>query len=491
MTGIEKSVLERPPSLFIGGEWQAPRSGQAIDVIDPATGSRVAEVAAAGKDDIDAAVKAASGAMRAAAHGNGWTPAARQDALLSLARAIDDHAEELAQLEMIDAGKPISNVRRLDVPQSAAGLRYFAGWATKLAGETMDLSVPGDWHACTVREPVGVVGQIIPWNYPLMGAAMKIGPALAAGCAVVLKPAEQTSLSALRLADLIRDCGFPPGMVNIVPGLGTEAGAALVSHPDVAKISFTGSTATGRRILRDASDRLKRVTVELGGKSPVVVMPDADLDAAAQAIAMGIFFNSGQTCSAGSRLLVHASVADKLVEKVAQIAKGMPLGQPADPATLLGPVISEVQQNRIFSYIERARADGGRCVSGGERPSGPGFFVPPTVLTDMRSDMEAVREEIFGPVLTVMPFETTDLDEIAALANDNEYGLAAYVWTANISHAFGLVKRLRAGTVRVNTAGGNDFVLPTGGMKQSGNGRENGRAGVEAYTELKAVTVAL
>lgn len=487
--GVQWMADRRASSIFVGGEWQDCASGTTIDVINPATGASIGAIAAGGRVDVDRAVTAATNALHDARLR--WAPAARQDALLALARAIEAHGEEFAQLEMHDTGKPISNVRRVDVPQSAAGLRYFAGWATKLAGETMDLSVPGNWHACTLREPVGVVGQIIPWNYPLMGAAMKIGPALAAGCAVVLKPAELTSLSALRLADLLNECGVPPGMVNIVPGRGGEAGAALVDHPGVAKIAFTGSTMTGRQILRAASDQMKRVTVELGGKSPVIVLPDADLDAAAQSIAMGIFFNSGQTCSAGSRLLVHASVADRLVERIAKITSRMATGDPADPATLLGPVISDVQRDRIMGFVERATASGGRCYTGGVRPEGPGFFVPPTIITDVRADMEIVREEVFGPVLAVLPFETTDLDEIAGLANDNDYGLSAYIWTRNISHALGLVKRIRSGTVRVNTSGGNDFAMPAGGVRLSGNGRENGRMGVEAYTEVKAVTIAL
>ncbi|MBN8817454.1 MAG: aldehyde dehydrogenase family protein [Sphingomonas sp.] len=490
VTGSDARRIPGEGRLFIGGEWRSAQAGGVIDVVDPALGERVGQVAAASSADIDAAVAAATAALASATNGN-WSPEKRQNALLALASAIDANAGELAQLEMLDAGKPISNVNMVDVPQSAAGLRYFAGWATKLEGQTMALSVPGDWHACTLREPVGVVGQIIPWNYPLMGAAMKIGPAIAAGCAVILKPAENTNLSALRLAELIQTCGFPPGMVNILPGLGTEAGTALVKHPDIAKIAFTGSTATGKAILRDAADLLKRVTVELGGKSPVIVMPDADIESAARGIAMGIFFNSGQTCSAGSRLLVHASVAGPLMARVAEIARAMSLGDPANPKTQLGPVISDVQRDRILGYVDRAVADGARCLVGSERHHGAGFYIHPTILDDVQARMEVMREEVFGPVLAAMRFETTDLDEIAALANDNDYGLSAYVWTSSITSALGLVKRLKSGTVRVNTASGNDFAMPAGGVKQSGNGRENGRAGVEAYTELKSVTIAL
>lgn len=478
-------------SVFVDGEWQKCSHDRTIEVTDPANGEVIAQLAAGGKEEVANAVAAARDAMRRVAEDGSWSPARRQDALLALSRAIEGNAEELAQIEMRDTGKPIGNVLRLDVPQSAAGLRYFAGWATKLAGETMDLSVPGDWHACTLREPVGVVGQIIPWNYPLMGAAMKIGPALAAGCAVVLKPAEQTSLSVLRLAEMFAECGIPPGMINIVTGHGAEAGAALVAHPDVAKIAFTGSTATGRTILRDASMQMKRVTVELGGKSPVVVMPDADLDAAAQAIAMGIFFNSGQTCSAGSRLLVHASVAQAITDRVVALAGEMRLGNPADPATRLGPVVSQMQMERVLGFVDRAIAGGARCLAGGRREGQQGCYVQPTILDKLTPDMEIVREEVFGPVLAVQTFETLDLDEIADLANDGEYGLAAYVWTRDIGKAFGLTRRIKTGTVRVNTAGGNDFCLPAGGVKQSGNGRENGRMGVEAYTEIKAVTIAL
>ena len=479
------TISRDAPRLYVGGEWRTPRSNDAIDVIDPATGERIGEIAAAGSSDIDDAVQAAGQAMRAR-----WAPTDRQTALLALADAIDANAEEFAAIEMRDAGKPITAARRVDVPVASAALRYFAGWAPRIAGETAELSLPGDWHACTLREPVGIVGQIIPWNYPLMGAAMKIGPAIAAGCATVLKPAELTSLSALRLAELLEGCGFPPGRVNIVPGHGPVAGAALVAHHDVAKIAFTGSTAIGRTIVREGAATMKRVTVELGGKSPVIVLPDADLDAAARATAMNIFLNAGQTCSAGSRLLVHASVADALVSRIVELARGMRIGSPTDPATMLGPLISARQRERVLGYVERALADGATAVTGGGAVDGPGFFVAPTVLAGVEAGMAAVEEEIFGPVLCVLPFDTLDLDAIAALANATPYGLAAYVWTTNLGAAHGLVRRLRAGTVKVNAPGGSDFAMPAGGVKQSGFGRENGRVGVEAYTEIKSVTLA-
>jgi len=474
---------------FVAGEWVASRSTQSIPVENPATGEIIAEIAAGGAEDVAMAVAAAGEAIarRGAARFN---PVQRQEALFALARAIEAEAEDFAAIETLDAGKPISNTRRIDVPAAAAILRYFGGWATKLSGETMELSQPGEGLGFTLREPVGVVGQIIPWNYPLMGAAFKIGPAIAAGCAVVLKPAEQSSLSALKLAELTAQCGFPPGYVNLVTGLGNAAGAALVEHPDVAKISFTGSTATGREIAARCAHMMKRVTVELGGKSPVIVMGDANLDLAARNIAMNIFLNSGQTCSAGSRLLVDARIADELVDKVAQIANAMVLGRTDDEATQLGPVISQAQRERITAYVDGAIAEGARASRSGRQLPAQGHYVEPTVLSNVQPGMRAVDEEIFGPVLCAMPFETGDLDEIAALANDSAYGLAGYVFTSNLDAAHGLVARLKAGTVRVNTMSGADLSMPAGGFKQSGFGRENGRAGVEAYTELKSVTMA-
>jgi len=470
---------------FIAGQWAAPEGAGRIAVENPCTEEHFGEVAAGSAADIDRAVAAASDAMA-----RRWMPSQRQDALLALARAVEAHAEELALIETLDAGKPIANASRIDIPASAAILRYFAGWATKLTGETMELSQPGSWSGFTLREPVGVVGQIIPWNYPLMGAAFKIGPAIAAGCAVVLKPAEQSSLSALRLAELSVECGFPPGFLNVVTGTGPEAGGALVAHPGVAKISFTGSTATGREIAATCARAMKRVTVELGGKSPVIVMPDADIDAAARAIAMNIFLNTGQTCSAGSRLFVHASVEQALVTRIAEIGAAMRIGDTMDPQMQLGPAISARQRERIIAYVEGATTQRARALRAGRTLPARGHFVEPTVLCGVNAGMAAVDEEIFGPVLCAIPFETTDLDAIAALANDTRYGLAAYAWTGSLSAAHGLVARLRAGTVRINSGGGGDLSMPAGGIKQSGFGRENGRAGVEAYTELKAVTMA-
>lgn len=479
-----RSAFERT-AHFIGGEWSSSTGETHIDVEDPATGAVIGTIAAGTSVDVDAAVRAAQSAMA----GPKWSPTQRQDALLALANTILANADELAELERLDAGKPITNAARVDVPAAAAILRYFAGWATKLTGETVELSQPGAARGYTLREPVGVVGQIIPWNYPLMGAAFKIGPALAAGCAVVLKPAEQTSLSALRLAELSRDCGIPAGFLNVVTGYGADVGAALVAHPFVQKISFTGSTQTGQLIAADCARSMKRVTVELGGKSPVLVMPDADLESAARAIGMSIFFNTGQTCSAGSRLLVHSSVADDLLQRIAAYAVSLKMGPTLDPATQLGPTISGVQRARVEGYIESALRDGAKPYCGGSRHDGPGHYVAPTVFCGLQSGMAAVDEEIFGPVLCAMTFDTLDLDEIAALANDTRYGLAAYAFTQNLSWANGLTDRLRAGTVRINACGGSDISLPSGGMKDSGFGRENGRAGVESYTELKTVTV--
>jgi phenylacetaldehyde dehydrogenase len=394
-------------------------------------------------------------------------------------------------LETLNTGKPLKMARAFDIGMAAECLRYNAGWATKLSGETRNVSLPGDWHAYTLREPVGVVGLIVPWNVPLAMAVSKISPALAAGCTVVLKPAELTPLTALRLGELVQTIGFPPGVVNIVTGLGHEAGQAIVDHPGVDKISFTGSTVVGKSLLASAAGNLKRVALELGGKSPVFIFSDADLDRAMDAAARGIFGNTGQVCAAGSRLFVHRSVADRVIEGIVQRARALRVAPGLSPDCDIGPVISARQRERVMGYINSGRAEGAEVVAGGEAVQGEGFFVQPTVLVNTRADMKVVREEIFGPVLSTQLFDDDSLEQLAARGNDTEYGLSASIWTRDLRTAHQMVRRLKAGNVRVNAAAALDFAMPFGGYKQSGWGRENGREGVEAYTELKSVAVDL
>ncbi len=376
------------------------------------------------------------------------------------------------------------------VPFAAEGLRYNAGWAGKVGGDTLTLAAPNH-HAYTLREPVGVVGAIVPWNGPLILTVMKIAPALAAGCTVVLKPAELTPMTAIRIGQLIQEVGFPAGVVNIVTGYGPAAGQALVDHPDVDKISFTGSTRVGKSILAAAGGNLKRVALELGGKSPVLVFPDADLDRAAEGAAMGVFGNTGQVCVAGSRLFVHKKVFDRVVEAVAKRAAALKVGAGIDPTTEIGPLVSEKQRQRVTGYIDSGTRDGGEIVVGGKAMKGPGFFVEPTVFVNTTPAMTINREEIFGPVVCAMPFGDDDLDQIAAAANDTEYGLSSYIWTKDVSLVHKLARKLKAGTVRVNGGSVLDHNMPFGGYKQSGWGREMGRAGIEAYTEVKSVSIAL
>jgi phenylacetaldehyde dehydrogenase len=404
-----------------------------------------------------------------------------------------EHADELAQLESLDNGKPVAVARAADVPLAADLFHYMAGWATKIEGNTINISVPympgANFHSYTLREPLGVVGQIIPWNFPLLMAAWKLGPALTTGNCVVLKPAEQTPLTALRLAELIAEAGVPNGVVNVVPGFGETAGAALASHPDVDKVAFTGSTEVGKLIVQAAgASNLKKLTLELGGKSPNIVFDDADASAV-EGAANAIFFNHGQCCVAGSRLFVQQDRFDEVVDGVAEIAKSIKLGSGLESDTQMGPLVSDEQLRRVTGFLESGQSDGATYLTGGSRFGDSGYFVEPTVITNTRPDMKIVREEIFGPVVVAAPFQS--IDEIAAQANDSEYGLGAGIWTKDISKAHALAKKLRAGTVWINCYNVFDASLPFGGYKQSGWGREMGHEVLEAYTEVKAVTTQL
>ncbi len=477
--------------LLIDGEWREAQSGKRFDVFDPATGAVTARVAEADRADVDLAVRAA----RPALERGPWSrmkPAERTALLLKLADLMEAHAQEFAEIEAIDNGKPVSVAAAADVPGSIAMFRYMAGWATKLTGTTIPLSAPGQYHAYTVREPVGVVAQIIPWNFPLLMAAWKLAPALAAGCTVILKPAEQTPLSAIRLGQLVQEAGFPLGAVNILAGFGETAGAALAEHPDVDKIAFTGSTEVGKLIVRAASaSNLKKVSLELGGKSPVIVFDDADLERTIPGVASGIFFNHGQTCCAGSRLYVHERMFDQVVEGIGVEARKIRLGHGLDPKTEMGPLVSQEQFDRVTGYIATGRSEGARVATGGERHGTTGFFVEPTILADTTPDMKVVREEIFGPVLCAERFNDDDIEKLAAIANRSDFGLAASVWTRNVSLAHKMASRIKAGTIWVNCHNIFDAALPFGGYKQSGWGREMGEFVFANYTETKAITIAL
>jgi phenylacetaldehyde dehydrogenase len=482
------TILNRPLRLLIDGEWVEGR-GQPLTLLNPSTGGELITSASADESDVDRAVAAA----RKAFDNGPWSkmaPGERALLIYRLADALEDAKDELARLETLNCGKPLAVARDFEVTAAISTLRYNAGWATKLNGETRDISLPGDWQAFTLRQALGVAGLIVPWNVPLAIAVSKLAPALAAGCTVVLKPAELTPLTAVRLGELIQEVGFPPGVVNIIQGLGHVAGQRLVEHPDVDKISFTGSTAVGKRLLSSSAGNLKRLSLELGGKSPVVIYPDADLDKAIPGAAMSIFANTGQVCAAGSRLYVHSDVADEVIGGITRIAESMRIGPGLDPATQLGPIISEAQRERVLQYIETGIQDGAEVTTGGAAVEGPGFFLQPTVLCNTAPNMRVVREEIFGPVLSVATFDDADsITDIVARANDTDYGLSSAIWTRDISRAMKFVRGIKAGNVRVNASGGMDPNMPFGGFKQSGWGHENGREGVEAFTELKSVAI--
>ncbi|KAF1053347.1 MAG: Phenylacetaldehyde dehydrogenase [Stenotrophomonas maltophilia] len=485
------AFLQRTPSLLIGDQWCGALDGGLMDLRNPATGEVLCQVPAGQVADVDRAVRAA----RQAFDDSPWQrmrPRERQNLLWKLADLMERDAQVLAELECLNNGKSAAVAKAMDVQLAIDFLRYMAGWATKIQGSTVDVSVPlmpdGEFHGYIRREAVGVVGAIVAWNFPLLLACWKLGPALATGCSVVLKPADETPLSALKLAELVLEAGYPAGVFNVVTGTGVIAGAALSQHPGVDKLTFTGSTAVGKLIGKAAMDNMTRVTLELGGKSPTIVLADADLATAAAGAAQAIFFNHGQVCCAGSRLYVQRKHFDRVVADVADIARGMKLGNALDPSVDMGPLISARQQSRVQGYIDLGREHGASLACGGES-FGPGYFVQPTVLVDVDQRNPLVQEEIFGPVLVAMPFD--DLDDALRMANDSPYGLGASIWSNDLAAVHRLVPRIRSGSVWVNCHSALDPALPFGGYKMSGLGREMGAAAIEHYTEVKSVLMRL
>ncbi|RHW29130.1 aldehyde dehydrogenase family protein [Nocardioides immobilis] len=485
-----REFLAGSKKLLIGGEWVDAASGRTFATFDPATGEKLADVAYGDATDIDRAVKAARRAFEGP-----WSrmkSAERERLIWRIGDLLSERAEAFGQLESLDNGKSAVIAQVVDTQWSADVFRYYAGWATKIEGSTVNVSMPfapdAEFHAYTLREAVGVCGQIVPWNFPLLMAAWKIAPALAAGNTVVLKPAEQTPLTALLLGELFEEAGFPPGVVNIVTGYG-DAGAALSAHHDVDKVAFTGSTEVGKLVIDAAKGNLKKVSLELGGKSPNIVFADADFDLAVAGSVNAWLFNHGQSCVAGTRLFVEDKIFDDFTAAVAEAASQVKIGPGLDPTTQLGPLVSQEQFDRVTGYLQAGLADGARALTGGKRFGDRGFFVEPTVFVDVDPSFSIVKEEIFGPVVAAMPFNASD--GIAAAANDSEYGLAAGIWTKDISRAHKVAKQLKAGSIWVNQYNGFDTALPFGGYKQSGWGRELGAAALDLYTQTKAVNIAL
>jgi aldehyde dehydrogenase (NAD+) len=474
--------------LLINNEWRPSASGKTMDVINPATEEVIAAVATADRDDVDAAVAAA----RAALAGPWGQISARERGRLvrKLADRLLERADDVARLETLHNGKPISESRQIEIPAAAECFEYYAGWADKVMGET--IPVKGNHLTYTLREPIGVVAAIVPWNFPLLLAAWKVAPALACGNTVILKPASQTPLTALALGEIAVEVGLPPGVLNIITGAGSTVGQAIVEHPGIDKIAFTGDTSTGKGIMRSAADTLKKITLELGGKSPNIVLPDADIDAAIRGATIGIFYGKGEVCAAGSRLLVDRTIKDEFIDKLAARAKKMVPGDPLDPKTRFGAISSKKQLDTVLRYIESGRKEGASLVAGGGRAdigTGKGYFVQPTVFADVQPQMTIAREEIFGPVLAAIDF--ADLDEAIARANDSPYGLAAGVWTRDIKKAHYVARKLQAGTVWINTYNVYDTAAPFGGYKHSGFGREMSSHALEHYTQIKSVWVDL
>ena len=483
----ELPIAIGPTKILINNRWVSSRSGKTFPTINPATGEEICQVAEADVADVEEAVKAAREAFE-----NGPWPkmsaAERGRLLYKLADLVEEHADELAMLESLDNGKPFHVARSADLGLTAAVYRYYAGWSDKIQGRTVP--VAGNYFTYLRHEPVGVVGQIIPWNFPLLMQAWKLAPALAMGNTVVLKPAEQTPLTALRVGELIMEAGFPEGVVNILPGYGPTAGAAIAKHMDVDKVAFTGSTEVGHLIMEAAAkSNLKRVTLELGGKSPNIVFADADMEEAVEGSHFGLFFNQGQCCCAGSRLFVESKCYDEFVERSIARAKRRTVGDPMDPGTEQGPQVDDVQFEKVMGYIESGKRDGAKLAHGGNRVGSRGYFIEPTVFVDVKDDMQIAREEIFGPVMSIIKFD--DLNDVVRRANRTTYGLAAAVWTRDIGKAHAIANRVRAGTVWVNCYDVFDPGAPFGGFKQSGIGRELGEYGLQQYTELKTVTVKL